>query len=83
MGATSSYDDGVVQLSSDGDLQVKKGAQLLDRLLKDIATEDASFSVDSFVLLLKDRLYVSMAQIFFRDLLREQDFLLAITPSGN
>merc|ERR1712137_788866 len=50
--------DGLFKLFSDTDRQVQKGAQLLDRLLKDIATEDESFSVDSFVLLLKDRLYV-------------------------
>lgn len=45
---------------SDTDPQVQKGAQLLDRLLKDVATEDENFEVDSFVLLLKDRLYVKL-----------------------
>merc|ERR1712137_317686 len=50
--------DGLFKLFSDTDPQVQKGAQLLDRLLKDITTEDESFSIDSFVLLLKDRLYV-------------------------
>merc|ERR1712137_827032 len=50
--------DGLFKLFSDTDPQVQKGAQLLDRLMKDITAEAESFSVDSFVLLLKDRLYV-------------------------
>jgi len=40
-------------LSADPDLNVKNGAQLLDRLLKDIITESDSFDIEKFIPLLK------------------------------
>jgi hypothetical protein len=39
---------------------VKNGAQLLDRLLKDIVTESNSFDIEKFIILLRVR------QTFFR-----------------
>jgi hypothetical protein len=42
----------------DPDTTVKGGAQLLDRLMKDIATESTEFSLDAFMMLLIERLQV-------------------------
>jgi hypothetical protein len=50
--------DGLCKLAADPDLNVKNGAQLLDRLLKDIVTESASFQLDRFVPLLQERVHV-------------------------
>eukprot|EP00005_Dracoamoeba_jomungandri_P010628 CAMPEP_0174267894 /NCGR_PEP_ID=MMETSP0439-20130205/35262_1 /TAXON_ID=0 /ORGANISM="Stereomyxa ramosa, Strain Chinc5" /LENGTH=723 /DNA_ID=CAMNT_0015355669 /DNA_START=67 /DNA_END=2238 /DNA_ORIENTATION=+ len=53
--------DGLCRLSADPDLNVKNGAQLLDRLLKDIITESDAFDIDKFIPLLKDRIRVQNA----------------------
>eukprot|EP01102_Stenamoeba_stenopodia_P022271 TRINITY_DN921_c0_g1_i1.p1 TRINITY_DN921_c0_g1~~TRINITY_DN921_c0_g1_i1.p1 ORF type:complete len:588 (-),score=147.47 TRINITY_DN921_c0_g1_i1:139-1902(-) len=50
--------DGLCKLSADPDLNVKNGAQLLDRLMKDIVTESAVFDIEKFIPLLKERIYV-------------------------
>ena len=43
---------------ADVEMSVKNGAELLDRLLKDIVAENAvSFPLDSFLRLLKERIY--------------------------
>ena len=44
-----------MQLADDPDPSVKNGAELLDRLVKDIVTEKASFDVDEFIPLLSER----------------------------
>jgi vacuole morphology and inheritance protein 14 len=43
--------DGVSKLICDPDTHVKNGAELLDRLVKDIVTESNIFDVDLFVTL--------------------------------
>ena len=43
--------DGVSKLICDPDTHVKNGAELLDRLIKDIVTESNIFDVDLFVTL--------------------------------
>jgi len=51
--------DGLVKLSTDPDVQVRNGAQLLDRLLKDIVTESDTFSLEEFLPCLKERIHVT------------------------
>lgn len=45
------------QLSSDADSNVRYGAELLDRLMKDVVSENPHFDIDNFILLLRDRIY--------------------------
>ncbi len=46
-----------VQLSCDSDSNVRYGAELLDRLMKDVVSENPHFDVDTFISLLRDRIY--------------------------
>lgn len=48
--------DSLCMLSADTDSKVQNAALLLDRLMKDIVTESAAFSVETFIPLLKERL---------------------------
>jgi len=48
--------DGLCKLYADVDDDVKNGAQLLDRLLKDVVTECEEFNVDKFIPLLRERI---------------------------
>eukprot|EP01132_Coremiostelium_polycephalum_P000476 gene476-602_t len=50
--------DALCKLSADPDPQVKSGAQLFDRLLKDIVTESPVFDIERFIPLLRERVYV-------------------------
>ncbi|KYQ88491.1 hypothetical protein DLAC_11205 [Tieghemostelium lacteum] len=50
--------DALCKLSADLDPQVKGGAQLFDRLLKDIVTENPNFDLEKFIPLLRERVYV-------------------------
>ena len=43
------------KLADDPDPSVKNGAELLDRLIKDIVTEKPAFDVDAFIPLLSER----------------------------
>lgn len=43
-------------------MQVRNGAQLLDRLLKDIVTESDTFSLEEFLPCLKERIHVSLME---------------------
>jgi vacuole morphology and inheritance protein 14 len=45
-------------LAADSDINVKNGAQLLDRLIKDIVTESRGFDIERFIPLLQERVYV-------------------------
>ena len=45
------------QLADDPDPSVKNGAELLDRLIKDIVTEKPAFDVDEFIPLLAERIH--------------------------
>jgi len=53
--------DILCQLTADPDQSVKSGAELIDRLLKDIVTETKSFDVSAFIPLLRERLYAKKA----------------------
>lgn len=45
--------DGICKLFSHVDIDVKNGANLLDRLMKDIVTETESFDIESFIPILQ------------------------------
>lgn len=45
------------QLSSDSDANVRYGAELLDRLMKDVVSENPHFDIDNFIFLLRSRIY--------------------------
>jgi len=47
----------ISQVVADPDQNVKNGSELLDRLLKDIVTESKGFDVESFVPVLRERMY--------------------------
>lgn len=49
--------DGLCRLAADTDPVVKSGAELLDRLIKDVVTEHGTFDVDRFIPLLSERIY--------------------------
>lgn len=49
--------DSLSKLAADPDQNVKSGAELLDRLMKDIVTESPSFDLIGFINLLRDRIY--------------------------
>eukprot|EP00911_Craspedida_sp_UC1_P001520 UC1_evm2s1146 len=49
--------DGLCRLAADTDPVVKSGAELLDRLIKDVVTEYGTFDVDRFIPLLSERIY--------------------------
>lgn len=51
--------DGISKLVCDPDIHVHNGAQLLDRLIKDVVTESNIFDVDQFVTLVRDRIYTN------------------------
>ncbi|XP_026320504.1 protein VAC14 homolog isoform X2 [Hyposmocoma kahamanoa] len=53
--------DALARLAADPEPQVKQGAELLDRLVKDIVTESASFELAAFVPLLRERMYTRNA----------------------
>jgi len=50
--------DALCKLSADPDVNVKNGAQLLDRLVKDILTETGTLDIEHFIPLLEERVYV-------------------------
>jgi len=49
--------DVLAKLVADPDQNVKSGAELLDRLLKDIVTESSIFDITAFMPLLRERIY--------------------------
>lgn len=49
--------DVLAKLVADPDQNVKSGAELLDRLLKDIVTESSVFDITAFMPLLRERIY--------------------------
>ncbi|XP_065199328.1 protein VAC14 homolog [Sycon ciliatum] len=51
--------DGLSKLAADPDPNVKNGAELLDRLMKDIVAESSSFNIEAFMDLLRERIYTS------------------------
>ena len=59
--------DGLTKLFADVDVDVKNGANLLDRLIKDIVTESESFHVEHFLPLLTT--YIKRTNPYIRQLL--------------
>ncbi|KAL7514633.1 hypothetical protein ACHAXN_012643, partial [Cyclotella atomus] len=59
--------DGLTKLFADVDVDVKNGANLLDRLIKDIVTESESFHVEHFLPLLQT--YIRRTNPYIRQLL--------------
>ena len=59
--------DGLCKLCLDVHLDVKNGAQLLDRLLKDIVTEYDNFDITAFIILLQK--YISQTNPYIRGML--------------
>ena len=59
--------DGLCKLYADPDIDVKNGAGLLDRLVKDIVTESDSFQVDQFIPILQN--YIRRTNPYIRQLL--------------
>ena len=59
--------DALCRIASDLDPGVKNGAQLLDRLLKDIVAESTAFPLDSFVPLLRQGVAGSTADLATED----------------
>lgn len=55
--------DGLCRLFGDTDEDVKNGAQLLDRLLKDVVTESEAFNVEKFIPLLRERINIKEPMI--------------------
>ncbi|KAI8419692.1 hypothetical protein MSG28_008381 [Choristoneura fumiferana] len=53
--------DALARLAADPEPQVKQGAELLDRLVKEIVTESPSFSLEAFVPMLRERMYARNA----------------------
>ncbi|KXJ24188.1 protein VAC14 homolog [Exaiptasia diaphana] len=51
--------DGLSKLAADPDPNVKNGAELLDRLVKDIVTESSSFDLVSFMPILREKIYTA------------------------
>jgi len=47
----------ISSLVEDPDQTVKNGSELLDRLLKDIVTENPNFDIESFIPILRERMY--------------------------
>ncbi|KAK4318257.1 hypothetical protein Pmani_010734 [Petrolisthes manimaculis] len=48
----------LVRLATDADQNVKNGSEMLDRIMKDIVTESASFDLVAFIPVLREKLYV-------------------------
>jgi vacuole morphology and inheritance protein 14 len=59
--------DGLCKLFADVDVDVKNGANLLDRLIRDIVTESESFDVERFIPLLQK--YIRRTNPYIRQLL--------------
>ena len=59
--------DGLCKLFADVDVDVKNGANLLDRLIKDIVTESDSFDVNAFIPTIKK--YIAMVNPYIRQLM--------------
>ncbi|KAJ8718228.1 hypothetical protein PYW07_006158 [Mythimna separata] len=53
--------DALARLAADPEQQVKQGAELLDRLVKDIVTESQTFDLAAFIPMLRERIYTRNA----------------------
>ena len=73
--------DGLCKLFADVDLNVKNGANLLDRLIKDIVSESRTFNVEQFIPLLQN--YIRRTNPFIRQLLVGWITVLDSVPDVN
>lgn len=71
--------EGLCKLYADVEVDVKNGAQLLDRLLKDIVTESDTFEVEEFMPLAEK--YLRMTNPYIRQLLVSWMLALDAVPS--
>lgn len=53
----------VLQLSADTDQNVRSGSELLDRLIKDIATSTHDFQLAEFMALLRERIHTKNSNV--------------------
>eukprot|EP00731_Ephydatia_muelleri_P026917 Em0018g1017a len=51
--------EGLIKLACDADSNVRYGAELLDRLMKDIVSENPHFDIDNFIVLLRNSIYTN------------------------
>lgn len=73
--------DGLTKLFADVDIDVKNGASLLDRLIKDIVTESDTFQVEQFLPLLQN--YIRRTNPYIRQLLVSWITVLDSVPDIN
>ena len=73
--------DGLTKLFADVDVDVKNGASLLDRLIKDIVTESDTFQVEQFLPLLQN--YIRRTNPYIRQLLVSWITVLDSVPDIN
>ncbi|GMI02008.1 hypothetical protein TrST_g6121 [Triparma strigata] len=73
--------DGLCSLFADVDVDVKNGANLLDRLIKDIVTESETFDVETFIPLLQK--YIRRTNPYIRQLLVGWIVVLDSVPDIN
>ncbi|KAG8226294.1 hypothetical protein J437_LFUL002733 [Ladona fulva] len=74
--------DAIARLAADPDHNVKSGAELLDRLMKDIVTESGTpFDLASFIPMLRERVYATNA--FARQFVLSWIGALSACPSFN
>lgn len=73
--------EGLAKLYADVDVDVKNGANLLDRLIKDIVTEADSFQVDQFLPLLQS--FIRRSNPFIRQLIVGWITVLDSVPDVN
>ena len=73
--------EGLCKLFAHVDLDVKNGANLLDRLIKDIVTETEGFDIESFIPLLQK--YIKRTKPYIRQLLVGWIIVLDAVPNTN
>jgi vacuole morphology and inheritance protein 14 len=73
--------DGLCKLFAHVDVDVKNGANLLDRLIKDIVTETESFDIEAFIPLLQK--YIKRTKPYIRQLLVSWITVLDAVPDIN
>ncbi len=73
--------DGLCKLFAHVDVDVKNGANLLDRLIKDIVTESETFDIESFIPLLQK--HIKRTKPYIRQLLVGWIAVLNAVPDIN
>jgi vacuole morphology and inheritance protein 14 len=73
--------DGLCKLFAHVDIDVKNGANLLDRLIKDIVTETESFDIENFIPLLQK--HIKKTKPYIRQLLVGWIMVLNAVPGIN